>query len=124
MRPEYISLRFDPAPVQVLLGAVPELNIPLCLLPQGLELALELPLLAPHLPLQPVQLVLELPLYLLYHRPTHQPRRLLGGEAVVEVHGLVGRVDVEVAAEVGLVGRGRSLLLAADTREMVLEVLG
>jgi hypothetical protein len=110
--------------VQVLLGAVPELDIPLCFLSQGLELTLELPLLAPHLPLQPVQLLLELPLNMLYHRPTHQPRRLLGGEAVVEVHGLVGRVDVEVPAEVGLVGWGRSLLLAAHTREMVVEVVG
>jgi hypothetical protein len=110
--------------VQVLLGAVPELDIPLCFLSQGLELTLELPLLAPHLPLQPVQLLLELPLNMLYHRPAHQPRRLLGGEAVVEVHGLVGRVDVEVPAEVGLVGWGRSLLLAAHTREMVVEVVG
>ncbi len=124
MRSEYVSLRFDPAPVQVLLGAVPELDIPLCLLPQGLELALELPLLASHLRLQSAQLLIELPLYLFYHRATHQPRRLLGGETLVEVHGLVSRVDVEVPAEVGLIGRGCSLLLAAHTREMVVEVVG
>lgn len=40
------------------------------------------------------------------------------------MHGLVGRVDIEVAAEFGVVGRGRSLLLAARTREMVLKVVG
>ena len=98
MRPQLIPLAFNPSPLQVLLGPVPVLDVPLGLLAELFKLRLELPLLAPHLCLQLDQLRVKLLLYLIYHGPAYQPRSLLSGEALVEVHLHVGRVNVQVAA--------------------------
>ena len=51
MRPETFPLALDSAPVKILLGSVPEIDIFLRLLTELLQLRLELSLLAAHLSL-------------------------------------------------------------------------
>lgn len=97
VRPQLIPLRFHTHSVQLLLCLVAVVYVSRCLIPELLQLHLKFLLLAPHFSLKLVKFQVESALYLLNHGGSHEPRRLLRSQTIINIKRHVCWVDVNVS---------------------------